>query len=180
MAYDRIPTPAQVRQLLDYDPETGVLTWRTRSKDWFEGSAYCADRLANTFNKQFAGKEAFACRNAKGYRYAKLIGRNEMGHRVAFAHFHGRWPDDEIDHINGVRDDNRIANLREADRSLNMRNTHSVKGYCFEKGRRSTPWSAYIAHEGKSIRLGRFATEAEAAAARRAAEERYGYGAWSL
>ena len=103
-----------------------------------------------------------------------------MGHRVAFAHYHGRWPDEEIDHINGIRDDNRIANLREADRSLNMRNLRGAKGYSFEKDGRARPWTAYIRDHGKVIRLGGFATEAEAASARRDAEQRYGYGVWSL
>lgn len=179
MANDHLPTPAQVRQLLDYDPATGVLTWRARSAGWFAGAKYPGERLANTFNKQFAGAEAFACRNATGYRYAKLMGRNQMGHRVAFAHYHGVWPEGEIDHINGIRDDNRISNLREASRSLNMRNTRSARGYKFMTDGRRAPWVAYIRDGGKNIRLGGFETEAEAASARARAEKKYGYGVWS-
>lgn len=51
-----------------------------------------------------------------------LKGKDYLSHRLAWFYMTGAWPEQEIDHINGVRDDNRFANLREADRQINCQN----------------------------------------------------------
>ena len=83
-----------------YDPETGRFFWRNR-----EG--FCPQEGAMT-----AGKEAFISRKPNGYIYARLMGRAIYAHRAAWAISYGEWPKGDIDHINGDRADNRIANLR--------------------------------------------------------------------
>lgn len=59
-----------------------------------------------------------------GYLIIKIKGKQYKAHRIVFALVHGRFPDGEIDHINGVRDDNRIENLRECTRLGNVLNEH--------------------------------------------------------
>lgn len=98
-------------------------------------------------------------------------------HRVAFAVTHGRWPDHEVDHINGVRSDNRPQNLREATTQQNSFNSvrlrTAAKGVSFYK--RDCVWTSSITHSGVSVFLGRYKTHDEAAAAyRRAADLLFG------
>ena len=90
------------------------------------------------------------------------------GHRLAWFMTHGSWPENEVDHVNGDKTDNRIENLRKATRSENMRNcgmkrnnTSGFKGCRLrEKG-----WQARITLQGKQHHLGFFKTAAEASAA---------------
>ena len=112
-----------------------------------------------------------------GYRKVMFMGRLYREHRLAWWLHYGRWPDGDLDHINGVRDDNRIANLREATRSQNMGNTPKrrtnkagAKGVV-QVGNR---YGAWITTNGKSEYLGLFATVEEASARYKgAAQERF-------
>ena len=107
-----------------------------------------------------------------------------MAHRIAWAIVHGRWPEHFLDHINRVRTDNRLANLREATNAENLRNRSVVrnnesgtKGVRMDK--RSKRWQARIKIGGTSISLGAFASRDEAAAAYTAAAKKYhGEFAW--
>lgn len=110
------------------------------------------------------------CQCASGYRQIYFDGRQHMEHRVAWFMHYGEWPKGEIDHINGLRNDNRISNLREATRSENSRNrskpsnnTSGHKGVSWIN--RYQCWQATIKFEGKNKFLGRFATREEAATA---------------
>lgn len=105
-----------------------------------------------------------------------------MAHRAAWAHYYGEWPELTLDHINGVRNDNRIENLRVAGNSINAknlkmhrRNTTGATGVY--RVRRSSRWLAQITADKKYIYLGRFDTFEEAVAARREAEAKYGFTA---
>lgn len=91
-------------------------------------------------------------------------------HRLAWALHYGAWPKNEIDHINGVKSDNRLSNLREANRSENQRNvgkkassSSQLKGASFHKKHRL--WRARIRHDGASLHLGWFNSEEAAHAA---------------
>lgn len=86
---------------------------------------------------------------------------------MAWALFHGEQPPEEIDHRNGVRDDDRIANLRPATRAQNAENVKG-RGVRFEADRGK--WLARVCVDYRQINLGRFDTEAEALAAVRAAK----------
>lgn len=138
-----------LRQRLDYDPDTGSLTW-----------CFC-DARPSCWNARYAGKSAFAGTDKDGYRKGKVDGASYFAHRVAFAIFHGYWPSETIDHINGEKSDNRIANLREASRSQNQQNrpkqknnTSGFKGVT----RHRSGWMAKIKLNGKTHYVGLYST----------------------
>ena len=90
-------TADRLRQLLDYEPATGVFTWKVNRSIVKAG--------------QKAGVNPHG---GDGYPRIGVDGQQCLAHRLAWLHVHGRFPDDEIDHINGIRSDNRLSNLREA------------------------------------------------------------------
>lgn len=116
------------------------------------------------------GKEAGSVSSSDGYRYIKINQKRIPAHRVVFYMHHGYLPD-EVDHINRNRDDNRIENLRAAKRIENSRNvstqkrkkTSVFKGVVYDKNR--CKWMASTKNKGKTVYLGRFETELEAAKA---------------
>jgi hypothetical protein len=174
MAKSQLPAPEVLRNLLDYDLNTGALTWRARPIGCFPTA-----QSGKTWNARYAGKLAGSF-DPEGYRTVTVFGTRYRAHRVAWAIHHGEWPKGEIDHINHVRDDNRIKNLRVVDvvhnarnQSLYTNNKSGVIGVCFEKRTRS--WRAYIRTDTCNQHLGRFKTFEEAAAARTAAEPANGY-----
>lgn len=109
--------------------------------------------------------------DAQGYRQIKLLGKGYREHRIIFAIHHGRMPIGEIDHINGIKDDNRPANLREVSHSENLRSfqkrTKSASGY---RGvvRSSTKgkWIAQAKHDGVAYYFGTWSCKEDAAKAR--------------
>lgn len=165
-----LPTPDELRQLLRYDPEAGKLYWLTISPEWFQPTpARSREGLASHWNAKYSGKEAFTSPKGNGYRRGGFRGRDLLAHRVIWAMVHGEWPL-EIDHINGDRADNRISNLRAADREHNGRNVpphrdnrSGLKGAFWHKAMKK--WCASIMVAGKHHRLGFFPTAEEAHAA---------------
>lgn len=110
----------------------------------------------------------------QGYVRACVDGVLYYAHRLAWLHHHGEWPAEQLDHINGDRQDNRIANLRLAsqlenhqNRKLQRNNVSGHPGVYFEKGR----WRARIKVQQKYRHLGTFDTFEEARAARIFAKE---------
>lgn len=102
-------TAARLRELLSYDPETGVFT-----------------RIKRTSRTVQVGDVA-GCKHPQGYIVIKLEGRAHKAHRLAWLYMAGEWPADQIDHINRVRDDNRWVNLREASNADNQQNCSAYK-----------------------------------------------------
>ena len=143
---------------LSYNPLTGALTWKvTKARMRF-------------------GEEA-GSGHGDGYLSVQIDGKGYYAHRLAWALHHGQWPSSSLDHRNGNRSDNRILNLREADKSgqgANMRvMRNGLKGATFH--RRIGRWQAQITKNRKVRSLGYFETEAEAHKAyRRAALELHG------
>lgn len=99
-------TAEAVRTILDYDADSGALIWKARP-----------DRSPQ-WNGQFAGNEAGYIMRT-GYRLIEIADRPYLAHRLAWVIVHGYWPTEHIDHINGIRADNRQANLREATQANN-------------------------------------------------------------
>jgi hypothetical protein len=166
-----------LEESISCDFATGALRWRVRPEHHF-GSA----RKAAAWNARFAGSKALAALNRNGYRHGSLGGRSLQAHRVVFALGHGRWPSAQVDHINGVRTDNRLVNLREATNKENSRNaaasrrnTSGVPGVC--KHTNPKFWFARIKVDGREIYLGLFTRFEDAVAARKAAEKQFGFHA---
>lgn len=112
-----------------------------------------------------------------GYLRVKIGGKKVYCHRIAFLHYHGRIHDGRIDHVNGDRSDNRIANLREVDDfqnaancGLKRNNTSGASGVAWSK--RENKWKASIRSGGKMFNLGTFSDFDAACAARAHAERR--------
>lgn len=130
-------------------------------------------------NNSKAGVEAGSL-GVNGYRSTHVAGKRQYTHRIAWAMHHGEWPPDQIDHINGVKDDNRICNLRLASSRQNVCNsnrpiskTSGARGVTWDKARRG--WTAQIKRNYKNYYLGTFSTIPEAAEAyRKGAEDLHG------
>lgn len=120
---DHNPDPALLRELLRYEPETGKLFWRTREPRHFKLSATrSAEHICALWNVRYANTEAFTHRNRLGYCYGTLLGDHHRAHRVIAAMMLDHWPP-EVDHDNGIRDDNRWTNLKAMpDRRTQMKN----------------------------------------------------------
>ena len=136
-------TPQRLRALFDYDPVTGILT-----------------RIHPTV--YVAGHQ-----DVLGYRRVRIDGGSYLAHRLAWLYVHGRWPADELDHINGIPSDNSLRNLREATRQQNCANGHRVKAVSGARGvypsRTAGKWVAQAKFAGKARHLGTFETVEEAA-----------------
>jgi len=151
-------THAGLLSLLDYDADTGHFYWRVQAAR----RVHLGDR---------AGRPV----GGHGYRSINIGGIRYPEHHLAWFYVHGAWPADFIDHRNLQRDDNRIANLREATASQNRQNTrvqkNNTSGF---KGvtRNGSRWAAEIMVDGARIRLGRFDTPEQASAAYIAAKKR--------
>lgn len=177
-----LPTPAMLRKLLTYDPDTGLLHWRTRTPDMFADGKQTAAHKCARWNARYADTEAFPFAKDTGYKAGKIFNKNHRAHRVIWAIMHGRWPDDNIDHINGVKSDNRLVNLRDVPQSVNMRNmvklranTSGICGVLWHK--KAQKWVAQISLHGRQTYLGIFDNIEDATAARKAAEVRHGFTA---
>jgi hypothetical protein len=107
--------PDTLRRLISYDPATGILTWKHREREFFTSDWQC-----NAWNARYAG--AVCGKISQGYVRIKIFGQSYAGHRIAWAIHFGVHPSLMIDHINGVRNDNRIANLRDVSSTVNARN----------------------------------------------------------
>ena len=102
-------THARLLEVLDYDPLTGIFTWKV-----------------NTGKKQLAGKQAGTV-DPKGYIAIDIDDEKFRGHRLAWFYVYGVWPNKNIDHENGQRADNRIKNLRDITQRGNVHNQHKVR-----------------------------------------------------
>lgn len=166
-------TPEICRQLLRYDPRTGKMYWRARDVSWFSdskgrwGGVHPASAQSQTWNSRYAETEAFTASGEDRYLRGALLDKSFLAHRVVWAVLYGEWPDNEIDHINMDRSDNREANLRTANhsennfnRSVQSNNTSGLKGVSWHK--KGQKWRAHIALHGKQRHLGLFSTSDEA------------------
>lgn len=150
-----------IKENLLYDFETGYLWWNKHG-----------------FGRQF--DKPAGCLNKVGYIQVRVKSVAYAAHRVAWFLFYGMWPKDQIDHINNVRDDNRIVNLREATSTENHGNmkvrkggTSKYKGVCWHK--QLCKWNVRIMLNYKQIHLGCYDNEEEAALAyNKAALEYFG------
>lgn len=179
--HERKPLTAElIRSLMDYDPDTGLLTWKPRPLEMFPSpTPEIQKSTAAAWNAKNAGKEACACVDG-GYKQGGLFYNKLKAHRAAWAIMTGEMPNGQIDHINGDGTDNRWCNLRLVDSTGNARNqkrhvtnTSGHTGVSWHT--RDRKWSAYF-WDGKNNReIGRFESLEEAAKAARDARKERGY-----
>lgn len=176
----RLPTQKFLKACLDYDPLTGLFTWRKRP-DWTFPRAKAQKRSWNAkrWNSRLAGKPAFCCPQNKGYLMGRLNDKAYLAHRVAWKIMTGKDPV-EVDHQDGNRKNNAFSNLLSTNSlgtarnsAMNRNNTSGRKGVAKGKGKRS--WSAYITVNREKINLGTYPSFEEAVRTRVAAENKYGF-----
>ena len=143
-------TADRLRELVSYDPATGIFTWLKSSGRARSGSP--------------AGS------HSNGYLNFMVDGKRHGAHRLAFLYVTGEWPSGDVDHRNLIKSDNRWDNLRVASKSQNNANTtarsHNTTGF---KGvflnKKTGSYFAQIVVDGKQHHLGTFATAEQASAA---------------
>jgi hypothetical protein len=172
-----LPAPEQLRKLLRYEPDTGKLFWRKRTPDMFKPTGQrCADGCCANWNSRYADKEAFTAFDGHGYYMGRIFNKAYKAHRVAWCIVYGHWPEDQIDHKNGVRSDNRMQNLRAVDQSENSKNakkrsdnTSGVTGVVYDRIRKK--WMVKMFSKS----FGRFDDMGAAISARKLMEEQQGF-----
>lgn len=144
-------TAERLRELLHYDPDTGVFTWRVRT------------------NSRAAAGAVAGAMTGRGYLRIGINRKEYMSHRLAWLYVHGSWPEGDIDHRDGNPLNNRIGNLRDVTNVVNLQNQRRARagnkcgllGVSPSQGK----WMAQIRAEGRNRYLGRFDTPALAHAA---------------
>ena len=141
-------TAERLREVLDYDPETGVFTTRIKRQGSRAGvtPGYTKDN---------------------GYSYTHIDTTSYMTHRLVWLWVNGSWPIGEIDHIDGDKLNNRIANLRDVDRATNTQNSKKARRNNKSSGllgsyKSGNRWQAQIRINGVCMTLGSFGTPEEA------------------
>ena len=157
-------TQKELVGILDYNPDSGVFIWKQNRGN------------AGAKKGDIAGSI-----NNEGYLHIRVgKGRRYKAHRLAWLYIYGEYPNGDIDHINHIRTDNRISNLRvvsnrenSINRSITRKNKSCVVGVHWCKDRNK--WHSDIRDGGKRINLGYFTEFHEAVNARKNAEVLYGY-----
>lgn len=169
-----------VRELLDYDSETGILTWKERDVKWFNDSLKrTAKHVAATWNTRYSNKEA-AYIKGEGYYEIKVLGKGYKAHRIIWLWMTGSFPKEHIDHINHNRSDNRWINLRSVSLLDNMRNKKrqfnnktGMSGVFYKESTKR--YHVYFRIKGKHTFLGSFIDKEQAFEIRKEAEIKYGF-----
>jgi hypothetical protein len=145
----------RLKSLVEYCPQSGIFTWKNSPRKGINGKV--------------AGTKTF-----KGYIMIEHMNKGLYAHRLAWIYMYGEDPDCQIDHINRVKDDNRICNLRLCTQEQNLQNygpqknnTSGYRGVYFDK--KVGKWFARITIWGKKKHLGYFDTAADADVAVRGA-----------
>lgn len=169
-----------ISKIIRADFETGKLYWLRRTSDMFANGKRDAERACISWNARFAGKEALTADNGFGYRHGDIFAKKYQAHRVIWLLAYGEWPEDQIDHINGNRSDNRLSNLSAASNLTNGKNqkrpsdnTSGHIGVCWSK--RHQKWMSQIHVNGRGKFLGYFDEIQDAVAARKKAEATFGF-----
>ena len=143
-------TAERLREVLEYNPQTGSLVWR----------------IDPPRKHGFIGKRA-GSRGKNGYVSVCIEQKSFLAHRLAWLYVHGCWPQGQIDHVNGDRSDNRLANLRDVPQRINLQNRRSVRASkktshllgVFPVDSLKNPWGSAVRVDRKKVHIGVFPTE---------------------
>jgi len=140
-------TPERLHELLKYDPETGLFTWAKVRRGCRLGGVV-------------------GCQMKSGYISIRLDNELFYAHRLVWLYVYDKWPIDQIDHIDGKRANNKLANLREVS---NLENAQNIRGPKIKNKsgflgvrKENSKWLAEIKVNYRPIRIGLFATPEEA------------------
>jgi hypothetical protein len=154
-------TYERLREVLDYNADTGVFVWKES-----RGKIIAGDRAG--------------CKGKNGYAYICVDYTNYLAHRLAWLYVHGYYPENSIDHMNHTPLDNRLCNLREVSHRCNMRNAKQqnnnnsgVTGVCWDDKRNR--WRAYI-NANRHYHIGYYKNFDEAVCHRLAVEQCLNWG----
>lgn len=140
MKTDHTLTAERLRELVEY--RDGALYWRDPGRKHAKGPIGTPAGHAGRLQVHIGGVARYA-------------------HRVIWLYHYGKWPTEQIDHINGDKHDNRIENMRVLTNAENARNADR-NGVSFDIRKAANPWRARIMVEGKAISLGYWATREDA------------------
>lgn len=147
-------TQDDLKELLDYDPNTGLFHWRVNPPR----------------GRRLKGKVAGTKKSHKGYVTILIHRRRYKAHNLVWLYVHGKWPADQLDHIDRDGTNNAVSNLREATASENNQNklkqannTSGYAGITIRKDRPKKPYRVAVCVQGRSSR-GHFASLSEARA----------------
>lgn len=155
-----IPTAERVREVFDYNPETGLLFWKVSLGD-----------------KCVVGQPTSQRPSKIGYLRVRLDGVLYYAHQLIWLHYYGVWPTPQVDHKNTVRHENWVANLRLSTHSQNMMNRRvnsnnktGIKGVCWDL--KAKKFIAQIQKDGERFRIGYFDKKEDAGTAYAAESDR--------
>ena len=157
-------TQSELKELLHYDPDTGVFTWKVQKSHKLPGS--------------LAGSRFKDCR--KYYWRIGINGKSHQAHRLAWLYVYGEFPKGVIDHIDHDSLNNRVSNLRDVDMSINLKNAKlysnnhtGINGVTYCPERRNFKVTMSIDRKCKTV--GRYNDFFEACCCRKSAEYLHGY-----
>jgi hypothetical protein len=133
-------TQEKLKEILDYNPDTGIFTWKVSKA------------------KRIKVGSVAGCKNNLGYILIRIDGKIYLAHRLAWLYTNGDFPLNCIDHINQIKDDNRICNLRDVTVSENMQNQSQVLGYT----KNGSKYKATITLNNILYQLGSYETKEQA------------------
>jgi len=166
MKYKPLPPLKQLKEFLDYNPDTGIFTW--------------IKKLHRRMQDRLVGQEAGVTNSWNYYIQIRFKGHQYRAHRLAYYMHHGIDPLEKlVDHIDGDKSNNKINNLRLATFSQNgtnrvnlpSNNTSGVIGVSWDK--KPKKWKALIMINGKNKHLGYFINKEDAIKARKEGEIKY-------
>jgi hypothetical protein len=141
-------TQEKFKEFIIYEEKTGIFRWKAKTSKY--SSRIIIGAIIGSIE-------------TSGYRQIRIFNKTYQAHRLAWLYVYGVWPTNEIDHINGIKDDNRLCNLREASRSennmnqaLKSNNTSGNKGIDWRTS--NNKWRARITVNEKQIHIGYFNT----------------------
>ena len=140
-----LPEVEELHRLFRYDSETGKLYWK----------------ISPAYNVKRGDEAGYLKEKEKGYRMVSIKNKNYYVHRVVYKMCHKVEPPAIIDHINEIKTDNRIENLREIDNGHNLRRSKKGSGVRNPYGKKKK-YRAYPCFNGKQYFLGWFDTYEEA------------------
>lgn len=163
-----------LKDLIFCNVETGKFYWKHRPEKYFP-----TYKSYKQWNGAWDGKEAFTSFDKKKYKVGAIFNKSYKAHRIIWFYAYGEWPN-QLDHINGMKSDNRLLNLRNVNNSENRKNmgiqknnTSGIRGISWSN--RDKYWVSKITVDKKEITLGYFKNLEDAKISRKNAEKEHGF-----